>query len=185
MSRNRNQASEGESEELLRRVQNGDEAAFGRLCELYRPLLTAMSESADERYRRYGSEAEDLRQEATLALYKASMSYRLDQSEVTFGLYAKICIRNRLISTGRRLIRQHSAKTATMQKEIAARASASRYSIPRTPDLAALSDFECRVYRLYCKGYPYAKIAEMLGKPEKSVDNAIYRLRKKLRQQNI
>lgn len=184
MRQKKNRSSDGELPELMQRIQSGDQSSFDRLCEIYGPLLSGMSASADERYRKYGSEYEDLRQEAALALYKAAMSYRTDQNEVTFGLYAKICIRNRLISAGRRLIRQYSAKTATVQKELAARTSSGKAGIVRTPDLTVLSRFERRVYDLYIQGISYAQIAKTLGKPEKSVDNAIYRIRSKLRRQN-
>lgn len=184
MRQNMNRISDAELSELMRKIQNGDQPSFDLLCGLYDPLLSNMTASAHERYKKFGSEYEDLKQEAALALYKAAMSYRIEQSDVTFGLYAKICIRNRLISAGRRLIRQHGAKTAAVQKEMSARLSAGRPGISWTPDLTVLSGFERRVYDLYIKGISYARIAQMIGKPEKSVDNAIYRIRRKLREQN-
>lgn len=44
----------------------------------------------------------------------------------------------------------------------------------------ALSRYERQVLELYLDGQAYGKIAEQLGKSEKSVDNAIQRIRKKL-----
>ena len=44
-----------------------------------------------------------------------------------------------------------------------------------------LSPMERRVANLYLKGMSHAKIAEQLGKPERSVDNAITRIRRKLK----
>ncbi len=186
MRQNVNRIPDGELSELIRKVQSGDHFAFDNLCGFYDPLLCSLTASADERYRKYGSEYEDLKQEATLALYKAALSYHTDQSAVTFGLFAKICIRNRLISAGRRLIRQYEAKNASIQQELDARTSAGAGAsgMLRTPDLSVLSRYERRVYDLYIKEYSYAQIAENLGKEEKSVDNAIYRIRRKLREQN-
>lgn len=184
LRQNQNRISDVEPTELIRKIQNGDHFAFDSLCGVYEPLLRSMTASADERYRQYGSEYEDLKQEATLALYKAAMSYHTEQSDVTFGLFAKICIRNRLISAGRRLIRQHEAKYASVQKELDRRTSAGSPTISWTPDLSALSRYELRVYDLYIKGFSYARIAEVLGKEEKSIDNAIYRIRRKLREQS-
>ena len=43
-----------------------------------------------------------------------------------------------------------------------------------------LSRYEHRVLELYLNGQSYGQIAEELGKSEKSVDNAIQRIRKKL-----
>ena len=44
-----------------------------------------------------------------------------------------------------------------------------------------LSDFETEVLKLYLKGFSYKAIGEMLGKSEKSVGNALSRIRKKIR----
>ena len=47
----------------------------------------------------------------------------------------------------------------------------------------ALSPLERRVLALYLEGMSYREIADRLGKVEKSVDNAVQRIRKKLAQQ--
>ena len=44
-----------------------------------------------------------------------------------------------------------------------------------------LSTFEKQVLKLYLRGYGYEKIAGELDKPVKSVDNALSRIRTKLR----
>ena len=44
-----------------------------------------------------------------------------------------------------------------------------------------LSEFELEVLRLYLNGFSYKIIGEKLGKTEKSVGNALSRVRKKLR----
>jgi len=45
----------------------------------------------------------------------------------------------------------------------------------------SLSKMENTVLALYLEGYSYARIAEVLGKDEKAIDNAIQRARKKIR----
>ena len=188
MHREKDQSAGNATSELILAVRSGDSQAFDRLCELYAPLIGSLVSSADEQYRRYGSEAEDLGQEASLALYRAAMSYRLDQSDVTFGLYAKICIRNRLISAGRRLIRYYNARTATAKsaarpvREAGSSGSVGSHAV-LTPDLSAFSEYERKIYALYSRGYSYARIAKEVGRSDKSVDNAICRIRRKLRQQ--
>ena len=43
----------------------------------------------------------------------------------------------------------------------------------------ALSSFESQVLSLYLQGRSYSRIAEITGKPEKSIDNALQRVKKK------
>ena len=47
--------------------------------------------------------------------------------------------------------------------------------------LSLLSSYERRVFRLYVQGVRSADIAELLGKTPKSVDNALSRIKNKLR----
>ncbi|MBQ7364263.1 MAG: helix-turn-helix domain-containing protein [Clostridia bacterium] len=81
---------------ILKAIQSGNENAFAELLSQYQPLIQKMAQSflnvCPELDR------EDLIQEASLALSNAAKHYRLDETGVTFGLYAKICIKNRLIS---------------------------------------------------------------------------------------
>jgi RNA polymerase sporulation-specific sigma factor len=42
-----------------------------------------------------------------------------------------------------------------------------------------LSKFESRVLSLYLQGKSYSAISEITGKPEKSIDNALQRVKKK------
>ena len=169
-------------DDLIERTRAGDAAAFEQLAERYDPLILSMT--AKMRAVSDGSlDAEDLRQEALLALYTAAMNYR-EQDEVTFGLYAKICVRNRLIS----LIRRHrepSVGEMTRQEE---RTDPEKSCIERESWLETqqrirevLSEFEQKVLALYLRNKSYEAIAASLGVSEKSVDNAIYRLKAKLK----
>ena len=99
--------------ELLRR---GEESAFNALADRYKP----MTENAVKRFAPSFSEMDgesvwgedDLRQCAALALYRAAMTYdpQIRGKDVRFGLYAKICVNNALISELRR------AKSAVRRK---------------------------------------------------------------------
>ena len=46
---------------------------------------------------------------------------------------------------------------------------------------AVLSDLEYRIFELYLGGYSYAEISKQIGRPEKSVDNALRRVKEKLK----
>lgn len=90
----------------VKKVKSGDERAFSELCEKYSALVSA---SADKYCRMLPENSnatpEDFEQEAYLALYRAAVTYDTDQTDVTFGLYAKTCIRNALISLLRKFRR--------------------------------------------------------------------------------
>ena len=98
-----------ETLELLRLVREGREDAFDTLAREYRKLIESTARRAVRSVAESGfPEGEltldDLRQEARLAFYRAAMSYDADGvgKEVTFGLYAKVCMRNAMISELRR-----------------------------------------------------------------------------------
>ena len=82
---------------LIFRVRAGDDDAFDLLLETYKPLIEAsvMRVLEKEAYSLY---ADDFKQEATVVFYNAILTYDVEQHEVEFGLYAKICISNALIS---------------------------------------------------------------------------------------
>ena len=123
--------------------------------------------------------------------YNSIMTYELDQNEVEFGLYAKICITNALISQLRaRKKRENERPSDIFNDEFFARDSEDPlrkileqesvkklYSVIREN----LSDFEYRVWRLYMSGRSAREIGDIVDKDEKSVSNAIYRIRVKLR----
>lgn len=183
MKRKSESIQESSISELLNEIRMDRSHAFDRLTESYQPLLVSMVDSACERYRDYRPEREDLYQEALLALYRAAMTYDCDQQAVTFGLYAKVCIRNRLVSYGRRLAKQGRAVKASesarkSEVEIGVKVGSRE---PSEWVLELLSPYEKEVYRLYVEGKSYALIAERLGHEEKSIENAIYRIRRKIR----
>lgn len=176
---------------LILAVRNGDQDAFAVLLKQYKPLIDAAVArfSSDEAFALY---SEDLRQEASVVFYNSILAYDLDQDEVEFGLFAKICIYNALVSFLRTLKRR-SAETVAENPEILLEAHdfddpsakileqerlKSLYSIIRKN----LSDFEYTVWNYYMSGRSASRIADVLGTDTKSVNNAIYRVRKKLRE---
>lgn len=178
---------------LVIAAQSGDQNAFGKLLEVYDPLISAtvskfkISGMSD-------ADEEDLRQEAILAFYSALVAYDPGFSGVEFGLYAKVCICNRLVSQMRILKRHlsHSVVSYDTEKLLQQLASTedpaariveieSERSLLRLIN-GNLSPYEQRVFRMYVSGMSSAKMAEKLESTEKSVNNAVYRIRKKLKQ---
>ena len=168
-------------------VRAGDQAAFSALLADYEPLLAA--ETSRHASGLGSQDVEDLRQCALLALYRAALNFDLSQSEVEFGLYAKICITNALLSQLRVINRYRSEvsvsdaqETGESGEDPAARvmqeeAAAALYARVRS----LLSPYENRVWALYMAGLPVGEIARRLQKDTHSIENAVYRIRKKLR----
>ena len=74
-------------------IQEEDSSAFEGLLNAYMPLLVSLSTSVSDLSH---ADLREVMVEAQYALYCAALSFDKDQENLTFGLYAKICIRNRL-----------------------------------------------------------------------------------------
>ncbi len=171
--------------ELIREVQSGDKSSFNEIIQRYEPLISSIVSKflSDELFTQ--SDRDDLSQEAAIALYNAAMSYDLSQNEVTFGLYAKICLSNSLNSALRSRRRQVKADLAQLESESKKNGSDPEEWLVDAQLLlekveALLSELERSVLRLYIRGYTHRSIAEALGRSEKSIDNAVCRIRMKL-----
>jgi len=173
---------------LITRAKSGNNAAFSELVEMYSPLINSMVESFAGDARQYNLDIEDLRQEAIIALYGAVEAYNTEQQEVTFGLFAKICIRNRLISVVRNCRGRAETETSESDTDLAA-SSPEQHLIDRENYERlikvideSLTDYEKSVFKLFILDKSYREIAAALGRDVKSVDNAVCRIKKKLKQ---
>ncbi len=177
---------------LLEAVVQGDQNAFNRLSELYAPLIRSMSarfvESLSAQNDAGLIDAQDLEQEARLALFRAVQSYNRKQREVSFGLYAKICIRNALISQWRKAKAAHARKVKAEQpvlrhSEDAVLSFLSEEDVRglRNKIREVLSPYENIIFEQYISGRSVGSIAVSVGRSEKSVSNAVYRVRVKIR----
>ena len=141
-----------------------------------------------------GPEADDLFQEGLLGLHNAVKGYD-ENNNASFKTYAGVCIKNKILSA----LRSYNAEKNKINKE--------HYSIddaelvlssPETePENAVISNEaleslqvylqsnlsknESDVLELYIEGKTYDEIASELGISKKSCDNAMQRIRKKLR----
>ena len=181
-----------QTEELILAVREGDGNAFESLLQIYTPLIEASVARVlldEEQYRLY---ADDFRQEATVVFYNSILTYDMEQHEVEFGLYARICISNALISQLRILKRRNTERLSATSEDglltndseddpsvkiLEQESLRALYSVIRK----SLSGFEYRVWRLYMSGRTAKQIGDMVGKDERSITNAVYRIRKKLR----
>lgn len=177
---------------LIREAQNGSQTAFEALLNRYAPLIDSMT----GRYLGTSfslQDREDFRQEAVLSFYRALMRFDTEQDKVQFGLYAKECIRNGLISM-LRVIKKHENVVLLDDDSVLTESNADEIENPaqRLVEEEAylalsrrihesLSPYENSIWWLYLSGRTAREIARLMGKDEKSVQNAVYRIRKKLR----
>lgn len=183
------QKNKNEITELIIAVRKGNQNAFVSLLEQYNPLIEASVSMfcSDDALSR---EKDDFRQEARVAFYNAVLTYDLNQTDVELGLYAKICICNALISQIR-LTKRISAEPCEISDnlladEFSADPSSKLLEEERLKSLLgiirnALSKYEYKVWELYFSGRSTAEIASILGTDAKSISNAIYRIRVKLK----
>ena len=184
------------TKELIERIKQGDETAFALLLRQFEPLIVATVAKfcKPPAYRK--DDFDDLRQEAVLALFRAAESFDLQEKEVSFGLYAKICIKNRLISAKRQRMRALKKEGRGVgrprkhpKKEEAPQNSPGRRgALPTDSQLQAvllakdeLTPREKEVFDLYLAGRSYKEIGEELHCTFKSVDNALARAKRKIK----
>ena len=151
-----------------------------------------------------GGDSEDLTQEGMVGLIHAVREYDADK-EASFRTFAEICIRNRLYSVLRAASRDKHAplnqsvpldtpffdsNSYTSGTNNLAQLNPEESLIDREHTAALLSgvrkqlsEFEAKILGYYLDGLSCREIAETVGKPPKSVDNAVQRIRRKVAQQ--
>lgn len=181
--------SRAEVNDLILKVREDDQEAFVRMLEIYNPLIDAAvsrfcKDELSVHFR------EDMRQEATMVFYNSILNYDLENEGVEFGLYAKICVTNALISQHRMLEKRRAESSlpltvgdGTMEFEEPSARIIEQESLRSIDSIirGSLSDYEYRVWCLYASGKTAKEIGLVVGNSEKSVSNAVYRIRKKLR----
>ena len=176
-------------DELIIRAKNGGQTEFAEVAEIYEPLISSMVAKFSSGQQKVALDEDDLRQEALIALFVAVMSYD-PESPVSFGLYAKVCIRNKLISAFRKVKHDLIADDLFLSENAEELISADpeseyidkeSYAVMRRAVDASLTEYERAVLKLYLRDMSYKEISEALGKTEKSVGNALFRIKAKIK----
>ena len=179
----------------LKKAQSGVQSSFDVLKEQYKPLIESCARRRVIQGVMNSQDEEDMLQEALVGFCKAVSGYDCELSGVEFGLFAKICIDNALVSFIRSYMRSNRGQTVSLEfkdSDIDAIGESddilqSMVDREKEAELvrevrAHLSDYENRIWWLYVSGKSVSAIAADVGAPSaKSVSNAIYRIRKKLR----
>ena len=170
---------------LIEAAKNGSERAFESLVKIYKRILEYHIRQIDPN----GNNHDDLFQEGLIGLLKAVRSY--DGKSASFATFASSCIRNSIIS-GVRKYSSQTSKTLTvndseLKNETAPSAEQEHFDSVNAKFLydkvyEALSPFERIVFEMYLSDIPYESIAFVTGKDVKSISNAVFRIRTKLKQ---
>lgn len=175
--------------ELILRAREGSQDALNYLKSRYAPLIESQisKHSLDDMT---AQDLVDIREESLIIFYNAVCNYD-PSSGVEFGLYAKICIENGLISFVRSYFRRKKRSVLPLERaEGSGDAPNFLQSIVDEENAAELvrtirdrlSDYENRVWWMYVSGMSVSDISVSLGGVDpKSVSNAVYRIRKKLK----
>jgi RNA polymerase sporulation-specific sigma factor len=179
------------------RVQGADAGFDASLSEEELVLRYArLVRSCARPYFLAGGDSEDLIQEGMLGLLSAIRSF--DEARgVRFEAYAELCVRRRIISAVRKAsLRFRGNSDVPLETQLLAESEIPGAYLLRDPEelviaresvreLAggigdSLSRLESTVLGLYLDGYTYGEMSAKIGKPYKSVENAIQRIRRKL-----
>jgi RNA polymerase sporulation-specific sigma factor len=176
-----------------------DPAEVERILRVYRPLVMGIAQN----YFIRGADREDVVQEGMIGLWKAIRDFR-PELEIPFENFVRLCVRRQIITAVKTATR---AKQLILSDSVSLETPLSEEEgtlvdlIPDTcsADLAevmahrefleklfdrhhkVLSPLEQQVLRLYVLGYSYQEIARYLGCKPKTVDCALYRIKKKAR----
>lgn len=188
--RNRSIVNNEELYKLIDLVISGDSDAFSALVDRYNPMLKKILSfyTTDEMSK---EDVEDLGQEELIAFYRAIINFDREQQDVEFGLYAKICVTNSMISYKRAAAKKSNEALIgddEMNSISDPEGEVSKFFEMKESERElgeqiekTLSQYENEVWSYYVNGYSSREIAIKLNSNEKSIDNAIFRIRKKLK----
>ncbi len=178
--------------ELVARVKQGDQEAFNELTSRYYRLLQWKVSG----YRKSGIDGDDLMQEATLGLLDAALSFQKGKN-ASFETYASVCVKNRLLTLFRAAARQKNIPLQSLIGGFSEDTLLETDAGANNPETVMidrenlqqirkrieeiLSTLEFQVLSLYLNGLTYAQIAKSLSISPKAVDNALQRIRAKLK----
>ena len=189
--------SDNELLELINKEKNND--AMETLIKRFGPLVTRQSRSLYI----IGADEEDLIQEGMIGLVKAVNDYKADKG-ASFKTFAFMCVRRQMLtainnSNNRNNIPlnhyipiygdgngDYVSPLDEMDSGVITNPEDIMLARLQESDLikvieSKLSKFEHQVLDEYLTGASYEEIGERLGKTAKSIDNAVQRIRAKLR----
>ncbi|MBR1931283.1 MAG: RNA polymerase sporulation sigma factor SigH [Lachnospiraceae bacterium] len=190
-------------EELIDRLRGGEAPVMDYICDKYKNLVRSKAKSMFI----LGADGEDLIQEGMIGLFKAVRDYDSGR-DASFLTFADLCVSrqmytavqaakrqkhmplNTYVSIYSNFAEQENGEVRNLLEEITDNASSDPETLFLDKERVAylesaidseLSAFEKQVLDLYMTGMSYSQIAKVLGRDEKSTDNALQRLKGKIK----
>lgn len=187
-------------DELIEQLRLGDSCAEEYLYRKYSNSINRLINS----FFLLGGERDDLFQEAMIGLYNAIRDYDKNKN-YSFKSYADLCIKRQIITAIRQASRQkhhplnsyislyskpyensevllidrYGSKSVADPEDLVMHDEDKRILYQIMAD--ELSSFEKLVLKYYISGLSYVEISAELNKDVKAVDNALQRIRKKIK----
>lgn len=188
-----------QDEVLIERLRSGDEKVMEYLLTKYKPLVR---KKANAMYL-IGGDTDDLIQEGMIGLFKAICDYNKDK-ESSFYHFAELCISRQIYTMVEASNRKKHAPLNSYvslysgtNDDGVVLADALTTGVMENPEQMMidqenfflfmerlkehLSKMECQVLDLYLSGLGYQQIAVHMKKSPKSIDNALQRIKAKVR----
>lgn len=190
-------------EELILRLRDGEEAIMDYILDKYKNLVRKYARNMYI----LGAEEQDLIQEGMIGLFRAIKDYDSGR-DASFYTFADLCVSRKMYNAIEASKREkhtplndyisfysdsdgenNEGKTMLLDLLSADETSnpeklfIDRENVERIQRLVVqeLSGFEKQVFDLYITGMKYGQIAKVLGRDEKSADNALQRIKSKLK----
>lgn len=188
-------------EELIDRLREGENSIMDYIMDKYKNLVRSKAKSMYI----LGADTEDLIQEGMIGLFKAVRDYDCGR-DASFYTFADLCISRQMYTAVQAAQRKKhwplnsyvslSAESKEQENETTLQevVSGDPNNNPETMFLdkeraeflesqieKELSAFEKQVLDLYMTGMSYSQIAKVLGRDDKSTDNALQRVKSKIK----
>lgn len=182
-------------EELIERLRSGEQELEDYLMEKYKGMVLKKAHAMFI----VGGEREDLIQEGMIGLFRALRDYQPGKS-ATFATFANLCVERQLYKaiemSGRLKNKPLNSYISLSEEESpildslvfeqqdpeAIVIDRENVNVIQEKIRQHLSPFETQVLDSYLEGMAYTQIAEDMGKSPKSIDNALQRIRGKIRE---
>lgn len=184
-------------EQLIQQFRDGDDAVMDYILNKYKPLV---GKECNTLYL-IGAEDDDLIQEGMIGLFKAVRDYK--SSESHFYHFARLCIDRQLYSAIDKAKRkkhqplneyvsfsiEENENGGVLEDFLGHEAMSPEQMMIEQEKLEEfkkrlqknLSGMENEVLNYYLEGNNYTQIADIMGKSPKAIDNALQRIRQKIK----
>lgn len=184
-------------EELISRFKKGESEILDYLMEKYKNMVRKKARTMFL----IGGENDDLIQEGMIGLFKAVRDYQPDR-DATFQTFAGICVDRQIynaIQSSNRQKHQPLNSYISLSEQDGENEEHLGDTWVENPEsiiidqenvqsleqeiTTTLSPMENQVLEYYLAGNGYGEIAQIMGKTPKSIDNALQRIRTKIKEQ--